>query len=53
MPGVGPIHIPGERSREHATRREREGIPLNEKTCAALVAVLRDLGLPEELPYIE
>jgi uncharacterized oxidoreductase len=53
MPGVGPVHIPGERSREHAARREREGIPLNEKTCAALIQVLQDLALPDELPFIE
>jgi hydroxycarboxylate dehydrogenase B len=53
MPGIGPVHIPGERSREHTARRERDGIPLNEKTCAALVDVLRALGLPEELPYTD
>jgi uncharacterized oxidoreductase len=51
MPGVGPVHIPGERSSEHTARREREGIPLNEKACAALIEVLRSLGLPAELPY--
>ena len=51
MPGVGPVHIPGEGSSERAVRYEREGIPLNEKTCAALVEVLGELGLPAELPY--
>jgi hydroxycarboxylate dehydrogenase B len=53
MPGVGPVHIPGERSREQAAKRKRDGIPLNEKTCASLAQVLRDLGLPGELPYTE
>ena len=51
MPGADPVHIPGERSQAQAARREREGIPLDEKTCAVLVEVLKDLGLPEELPY--
>jgi uncharacterized oxidoreductase len=48
-PGIGPVHIPGEQSREQAARREREGIPLNDKTCDALRTVCRDLGLPDEL----
>lgn len=51
MPGVGPVHIPGERSQARAAQCERDGIPLNEPVCAALVDVLRDLGLPEGLPY--
>jgi uncharacterized oxidoreductase len=50
-PGADPVHIPGERSRQETARRLREGIPLDETTCAGLVAVLEDLGLPAHLPY--
>jgi LDH2 family malate/lactate/ureidoglycolate dehydrogenase len=50
MPDIGPVHIPGERSRAQAASRERDGIPLDKKTCGALGEVLRDLALPEELP---
>jgi uncharacterized oxidoreductase len=48
-PGLDPVHIPGEHSHEEAARREQEGILLNDKTCAALLAVLGDLGLPADL----
>jgi hydroxycarboxylate dehydrogenase B len=51
MPGVGPVHIPGERSQAKAARGERDGVALPRKTCEALVSVFGDLGLPEELPY--
>jgi uncharacterized oxidoreductase len=48
MPGVGPVHIPGEGSREEAARRAREGIPFSEQAWAKVEAVLRELGLSEE-----
>jgi uncharacterized oxidoreductase len=51
MPGIGPVHIPGERSRGRAALGEREGVALPQKTCEALASVLRDLGLPDTLPY--
>ncbi len=51
LPGTGPVHIPGERSRAEAARRERAGIALDDTSCAALAAVFRDLGLPDDLPY--
>ena len=50
MPGIGPVHIPGERSREEAERRRREGIALNQQTWDKVAGVLQDLGLPAELP---
>lgn len=50
LPGGEPVHIPGERSRAEEARRTREGIPLDEKTCAVLAEVLTNLGLPAELP---
>ena len=53
MPGTGPVHIPGERSREEAVRRERAGIALDDTSCVALAAVLTHLGLPDALPYQE
>lgn len=49
QPGGDPVHIPGERSRAEATRRNREGIPLDDKTCALLGEVLTSLGLPADL----
>jgi len=49
LPGGGPVKIPGEPDREEATRRAREGIPLNEQTWATVARVLRDLGLSAEL----
>ncbi len=52
MPGIGPVHIPGERSSDEAARREREGIVLDDTTCSALAAVLADLGLPDALPCV-
>jgi LDH2 family malate/lactate/ureidoglycolate dehydrogenase len=45
MPGVGPVHIPGENSRAEEARRRQEGIILNEENWARLANVLRDLGL--------
>jgi LDH2 family malate/lactate/ureidoglycolate dehydrogenase len=51
MRGAGPVHIPGERSREEAARREQAGIVLDATSCAALAAVLTSLGLPGDLPY--
>ncbi len=51
LPATGPVHIPGERSRLEAARRERAGIALDDTSCAALAAVFSDLGLPDDLPY--
>jgi len=50
MPGVGPVHIPGEKSREEAERRRRQGIGLTQQTWQRLAGVLQDLGLPLEIP---
>jgi uncharacterized oxidoreductase len=50
MPGVGPVHIPGERSREDAERRRQQGIVLNQQTWQKLAGVLQDLGLPADVP---
>ncbi len=49
--GVGPVHIPGERSRDEAARGQQTGITLDETSCARIASVLRDLGLPDDLPY--
>jgi len=49
LPGIGPVHIPGERSRAEAARRDRDGITLDATTCDTLAAVLRELGVPHEL----
>ncbi len=49
LPGLGPVHIPGEGSREEAARRTREGIPFSDQAWSTVVAVLRDLGIPEPL----
>jgi uncharacterized oxidoreductase len=51
MRGTGPVHIPGERSRAEAARRERAGIALDDTSCATLAAVLTSLGLPGDLPF--
>ncbi len=51
MPGIGPVHIPGEASCERARTHERDGISLDEKTCDGLATVLTDLGLPAKLPF--
>jgi LDH2 family malate/lactate/ureidoglycolate dehydrogenase len=51
VPGGDGVRIPGERSRAHETRRLATGITLDEKTCAQLLKVLTDLGLPADLPY--
>jgi uncharacterized oxidoreductase len=48
MPGVGPVHIPGEGSRVETARRAREGISFSEQAWAKVEAVLRELGLSEE-----
>jgi LDH2 family malate/lactate/ureidoglycolate dehydrogenase len=50
MPGVGPVHIPGEMSRTEEDRRRKEGIILNEENWARLAGVLQDLGLPPKIP---
>jgi uncharacterized oxidoreductase len=49
--GVGPVHIPGERSRDEAARGQQAGITLDETSCASIASVLRNLGLPDDLPY--
>jgi uncharacterized oxidoreductase len=49
-PGGGPIYIPGERSRQEAARRSREGIALDEQTWTRVVGVLEQLGLAGEIP---
>ncbi len=51
LPGGEPVHIPGERSRAEAARATREGIRLSDQTCAQLVGVLTELGLPADLPF--
>jgi uncharacterized oxidoreductase len=51
MPGVGPVHIPGERSSEEAARRALAGITLDATTCEKLAAVLRELGVPDDLLF--
>jgi LDH2 family malate/lactate/ureidoglycolate dehydrogenase len=48
--GAGPVHIPGENSRAEEARRRKEGITLNEQNWAKVAGVLRDLGLPDDLP---
>jgi LDH2 family malate/lactate/ureidoglycolate dehydrogenase len=50
MPGVGPVHIPGEGSRQEAARRAREGITFSDQAWEKVTAVLRDLGLADALP---
>jgi uncharacterized oxidoreductase len=50
MPGVGPVHVPGEKSREETERRRRQGLVLNQETWQRLAGVLQDLGLPPEIP---
>ncbi len=50
LPEGGEVHIPGERSREEAARRAREGIAFSEPAWAKVEEVLRDLGLADELP---
>ncbi len=50
MPGIGPVHIPGERSLLKAAQRARDGIPLDAATCTTIQKVLRTLGLPDTLP---
>ena len=53
MPDIGPVHIPGERSREEAALRERAGITLDDTSCNALAGVLRDLDVPNNLLFQE
>ena len=48
MPGVGPVHIPGENSRAEEARRRRDGIVLNQQTWETFSAVLIQLGLSPE-----
>ena len=47
--GGAPVYIPGERSREEAARRTREGITLDEQTWGRVVGVLEELGLSGEI----
>ncbi len=48
MPGVGPVHIPGEKSRTEEARRRRDGIVLNQQTWEKLAGVLQNLGVAAE-----
>jgi LDH2 family malate/lactate/ureidoglycolate dehydrogenase len=50
LPGGDGVRIPGEKSREEARGRRREGIILNQQTWEKLAGVLRDLGLDTALP---
>jgi uncharacterized oxidoreductase len=50
VPGGGPVYIPGERSRQEAARRAREGIVLDEETWVRVAGALNDLGLSGEIP---
>jgi len=50
MPGVGPVHIPGEGSQEEAARRTREGIAFSDQAWAKIAGALRELGLADALP---
>lgn len=50
MPGVGPVHIPGEKSRAEEARRLQEGITLDDENWKTVAGVLRELGLPGEAP---
>jgi hydroxycarboxylate dehydrogenase B len=52
MPGVGPVHIPGERSDAQAAQRARDGIPLDTTTYTTIQKVLRALDLPDTLPVV-
>ncbi len=45
MPGVGPVHIPGENSRAEEARRRQEGIFLSEQNWARVKSVLDELGV--------
>jgi hydroxycarboxylate dehydrogenase B len=47
-PGSGGIHLPGEPERATARERQRHGIPLPRRTCEALAACARDLGVSDE-----
>ena len=50
MPNIGPVRIPGEKSRADEAHRRSEGIELNEESWARLAGVLQDLGIPAEVP---
>jgi LDH2 family malate/lactate/ureidoglycolate dehydrogenase len=50
MPGVGPVHIPGEKSRAEEARRREEGITLNEENWKQVAGVLRELGVADPTP---
>jgi LDH2 family malate/lactate/ureidoglycolate dehydrogenase len=50
MPGVGPVHIPGEGSQREAARQAREGIAFSDQAWAKVAGVLRELGLADALP---
>jgi uncharacterized oxidoreductase len=51
MPGMGPVHIPGEQSHREAVLHERVGITLDDTTCGMLTAVFQELNLPDALPF--
>ncbi|HSD51897.1 MAG TPA: Ldh family oxidoreductase [Candidatus Methylomirabilis sp.] len=45
MPGLGPVHIPGEKSRAEEARRRQEGIFLSEQNWERVKSVLDKLGV--------
>ena len=45
MPGIGPVHIPGEKSRAEEARRRQEGIILSEQNWAKVKSVFDELGV--------
>ncbi len=45
IPGIGPVHIPGENSRAEEARRRQEGIFLSEQNWAKVKSVLDELGV--------
>jgi LDH2 family malate/lactate/ureidoglycolate dehydrogenase len=45
MPGTGPVHIPGEGSRQEEARRRDEGISLSDQNWAKVKSVLDELGV--------
>ncbi|OGB96471.1 MAG: hypothetical protein A3G35_01830 [candidate division NC10 bacterium RIFCSPLOWO2_12_FULL_66_18] len=49
VPEGGPVHIPGERAREEAARRARDGITFPEQAWTKVAGVLKELGVSAEL----
>lgn len=49
MPGVGPVRIPGEKSRREEARRRQEAISLTVDNWAKVEGVLQNLGLADDL----